>query len=109
MAKHLASLLKLWLGQTDSYDKNSEALVQILDKVKISPGDLLVILDIVSLFTMVSLEPTLTLLVPLFPVPVGNLFQYVLRSTHFLYQGQFYEQVDGVSVGSPLSPVIADF
>jgi hypothetical protein len=30
-------------------------------------------------------------------------------SSFFRFNGQFYEQTDGVAMGSPLSPVIADF
>lgn len=40
---------------------------------------------------------------------VVDLFQFLLRSTYFLFHGNFYEQTDGVAMGSPLSPVIADF
>ena len=36
-------------------------------------------------------------------------FRHVLNSTYFIFGGQFYEQMDGVAIGSPLSPVIADF
>lgn len=28
---------------------------------------------------------------------------------HFTYNGEFYEQVQGVAMGLPLSPVLADF
>lgn len=38
-----------------------------------------------------------------------NLFQDVLRTTNFLYHGQFNEQLDGVAMESQLSPMIADF
>jgi hypothetical protein len=38
-----------------------------------------------------------------------RLFRHVLASSFFRFNGQFYEQTDGVSKGSPLSPVIADF
>ena len=37
------------------------------------------------------------------------LFRHVLTSTYFSYDGKFYEQTDGVAMGSPLSPVIANF
>jgi hypothetical protein len=33
----------------------------------------------------------------------------VLTSTYFCFDGQYYEQTDGIAMGSPLSPVIADF
>ena len=38
-----------------------------------------------------------------------TLFKHVLTSTYFVADGKFYEQTDGVVMGSPLSPVIANF
>jgi hypothetical protein len=38
-----------------------------------------------------------------------RLFRHVQTSSFFRFNGQFYEQTDGVAMGSPLSPVIADF
>lgn len=55
------------------------------------------------------LAPMLDLLRPLFPEPVVNLFDFVLRSTYFQSEGEFYEKVKGVAMGSPLSSVITDF
>jgi hypothetical protein len=37
------------------------------------------------------------------------LFQHKLTSTYFCFDGQYYEQTDGVAMGSPLSPVTANF
>jgi hypothetical protein len=38
-----------------------------------------------------------------------DLIKLVLTSTYFLYNGSFYEQKDGVTMGSPLALVIANF
>lgn len=38
-----------------------------------------------------------------------KLFEYILWSMYFMYNGFFYEQVEGVAMGSPLSSVIAKF
>jgi hypothetical protein len=37
------------------------------------------------------------------------LFKHVLTSTYFWFDGQFNKQTDGVAMGSPLPPVIANF
>jgi hypothetical protein len=37
------------------------------------------------------------------------LFRHVLTTTYFQWDGSFYEQIDGVAMGSPLSPVVANF
>lgn len=38
-----------------------------------------------------------------------KVFQFVMRSMYFLFDGQFYKQVDGVVMGSLLSRVVANF
>lgn len=49
----------------------------------------------------------MTLLAPLFPEDIVKLFDCVLKSTYFVHQGIFYEQIEGVPVCSPLSPMVA--
>jgi hypothetical protein len=65
--------------------------------------------DVVSLFTKVPTDDTLQLLLQLFHDRTTSLFRYVLTTTYFLYYGAFYDQMDGVSMGLPLAPVIANF
>ena len=38
-----------------------------------------------------------------------ELFNFATSHTHFLFNGCFYDQVDGVAMGSPLAPVLANF
>jgi hypothetical protein len=38
-----------------------------------------------------------------------RLFHHILTSSFFSFNGQFYEQTNGVAMGSPLSPVIANY
>ena len=62
-----------------------------------------------SLFTNVPIVDSLELLSHHFEDYVRALFKHALTSTYFCFHGQFYEQTDGVAMGSPLSPVIANF
>ena len=42
---------------------------------------------------------------------VGNiilLLEFCLKNTYFSFQGQFYEQVEGAAMGSPVSPIVAN-
>jgi hypothetical protein len=64
--------------------------------------------DVVSLFTRVPIRETMGLLSRHFE-DILTLFHHVLTSSYFRFAGQFYEQIDGVAMGSPLSPVIANF
>ena len=37
-----------------------------------------------------------------------KLFYFATSESHFLYKGQYYDQIDGVAMGSPLGPVLAN-
>jgi hypothetical protein len=89
--------------------KNSAHFIQILNSIHIQPTDLMVSFDVVSLFTKVPIEDSLQLLSIHFENNILALFKHVLTSTYFSFDGQFYEQTDGVAMGSPLSPVRANF
>jgi len=64
--------------------------------------------DVVSLFTKVPVQDSLSLLSHHFTDDIA-LFKLVLTSTYFCVHGQYFEQTDGVAMGSPLSPVITNF
>ena len=36
-----------------------------------------------------------------------KLFLFTTSQTHFIFNGNFYNQIDGVAMGSPLAPVLA--
>ena len=39
---------------------------------------------------------------------IVTLLEFCLKNTYFLFQGKFYEQVQGAAMGSPISPLIAN-
>ena len=45
----------------------------------------------------------------LFPVDITSLVKQVLNTMYFHWNGSFYEQTDGVAMGSPLSLLVANF
>ena len=71
-----------------------------------------------SLFTNVPLEECIDLAVKyisegnpdlkLTPSDLKRLFSFATAETHFLFKGSFYDQNDGVAMGSPLAPVLAN-
>jgi len=81
---------------------------QTLESLRVQPEDLKVNFDVVSLFTNVPIVYSLELLSHHFEDDALELFKHVLTPT-FCFDGQFYEQTDGVAMGSPLSPVTANF
>jgi len=109
LSKHLSGLPNQYTGKTAHHVKNSFHFIRILESLKIKLGDLMVSFDVVSVFTSGPVEESLTLLSQHFNKDILALYKHVLTSTYFCVDGQFYEQTDGVTMGSPLSPVIANF
>ena len=78
----------------------------------------LVSYDVCSLFTSIALQETIEIAVevifennPQLKVTkpeLKQLFNFATSSTHFMFSGSFYDQIGGVSMGSPLGPVLAN-
>ena len=78
----------------------------------------LVSYDANSLFTNIPLKKRIKLEVDLIKTSYPNLkissddltklFKFATCETHFLFNGKFYDQIDGVAMGSPLAPVLAN-
>ena len=109
LAKYLTGLLQPLVGKCSHHVKNSFQFIEILDNIKVNSTDILVSFDVESLFTKVPLKETLELLSSHFDAKIINLFRHVLTSTYFLFDGNYYEQSDGVAMGSPISPAVANF
>jgi hypothetical protein len=61
LSKHLSGLLNQLTGKTAHHVKNSFHFIEILKSLEIKPGDLMVSFDVVSLFTKVPVEESITL------------------------------------------------
>ena len=74
--------------------------------------------DVSSLFTNVPLDETIQIcLDKLYALPnppklprsaLKDLLVFATKKSHFVFDGQYYDQVDGVAMGSPLGPVLAN-
>ena len=109
LAKFLSKQLSPFVGRNERHLKNSTEFVNKIKSIKIGPKDLMVSFDVVSLFTRVPIKDTLIMLEEHFDKKLIDLFRHTLNSTYFLYKGEYYKQTDGVAMGSPLSPAIANF
>jgi hypothetical protein len=109
LSQHLASLISGHTGHSPHDIKNSIEFVQVLSSFQVDTHDVTVFFDIVSLFTKVPKRGTMDLLGRHFEEDVLGIFCHVLTTSYFTFNGQFYGQTDGVTMGSPLSLVIANF
>ncbi|XP_030764610.1 uncharacterized protein LOC115888882 [Sitophilus oryzae] len=65
--------------------------------------------DVVSLFTRAPLGESMALIKESFTPAIAELFRVCLTGSYFLGNGNYYEQTDGAAMGSPISPIIANF
>ena len=83
-----------------------------------SRNKFLISFDVESLFTNIPLSETIDLAVetifkhnPEFPISkanLGELFTFATSQTDFLSNGLFYDQRNGVGLGSPLVPILSN-
>jgi hypothetical protein len=105
----LVGLLHPRIGRSEYYIKNKEAFINKLCNITLQETDILTSFDMVSLFTKVPLEDTLQILSQNFDNQIIALIRQVLITIYFLYSGSFYDQRDGIAMGSPLISVTATF
>ena len=118
LAKYLAQLLKL-LSESQYTIKNCKTFTKRLKKMRIPPGYKMVSFDVVSLFTNVPLDETIDIIIKRIydkkeintDIPkkeMRELLYLCTKNAHFTLNNKTYLQVDGVAMGSPLGPVLAN-
>ncbi|XP_071792712.1 uncharacterized protein [Asterias amurensis] len=119
-AKYLAKVLRPLVGLTEHHVSNSTQFVDITRNLTLQPTDILVSFDVESLFTNVptdeacflakerlSHDPSLPDRAGLSPDQIHDLLYTCVSSSCFQFQGKYYEQTAGTSIGFPISPVLA--
>lgn len=97
--------------------KNSVELVEKLEKVEIRRGEILVSFDVAALFPNVPVPDALCSLrrhLERHRAPPNHINAYLtvaevcMNQNYFMFRGKFYKQTFGLSMGSKLSPLLAD-
>ena len=109
------------VGKSPHHIYSTLDFVEQVKNVTLLPGECLSSYDVTALFTSVPVdlaigiikdllekEPTLKEGTGLSVGDIALLLEFCLKNTYFSFQGQFYEQVDGVAMGSPVSPIVAN-
>jgi len=118
VAKFLNELLSTSLKKPQSHIKDCWSFVNEIKRSKIDSNDILVSLDVTSLFTNIPKELVIRAIEDRWEFIQKNtklsLSQFiyaidlVLCSTGFVFNDRYYEQIYGSPMGSPLSPILAD-
>ena len=121
VAKELAKILKPLVGKSPHHINSTQDFVEQARQFKLEPGECLSSYDVSALFTSVPIDPALKIIKDLLDkdttlkertvMEVGDiilLLEFCLKNTYFSFQGQFYEQVEGAAMGSPVIPIVAN-
>ena len=113
LVKFLAKTLKSLAGQTFSYIKDSSHFIKDIKDIQVCENEIMVGFDVVSLYTKVPVEEAIKFIRNITNDEKTNMvriwfYRICLKSTYFTFHDNFYEQTNGVLIGSPLSPVVAN-
>ena len=100
---------------------NTRDFVQQVKNVRLKQGECIISYDVTALFTSVPINSVLKIIkhrlandhelhkrTTMSVTHIINIPEFCLNSTSFVYQGQFYQQIEGAAMGGPLSPIVAN-
>ena len=116
LARFLFDLLSP-LVPNDYSCKDTFSFVSQIKNANLSKKSL-VSYDVTSLFTNIPLQETINIAINLIfnhdpnlnitRKKLKKLFLFAASQTHFILNSKFYNQIDGVTMGFPLGPVLAN-
>ena len=116
LARFLCDLLSP-LVPNDYSCKDTISFVSQIKNANLSKK-FLVSYDVTSLFTNIPLQETIDIAINLIfshnpnlnitRKELKKLFLFAISQAHFIFNDKFYNQIDGVAMGSPLAPVLAN-
>ena len=120
-ARYLADILSPLVGKTRHHVKNSKAFAEEVKDLRVGPDEEMRSYDVSALFTSVPVDKALIVIrqkleedtslserTPLAPEDITNLLELCLKCTYFQYEGEFYLQIHGAAMGSPVSPIVCN-
>ena len=119
LSKYLDNIIKPLIPQKFSLSSNSE-FIQQMSKFEHKPGDYCVSFDVASLFTNIPLAETIESVAEKYcattsknrpTIPKASLIFLLKCATGgiFSHRKKLFKQTDGVSMGNPLAPTLANF
>ena len=117
VAKELSHIIKPPVGQSPHHLKNTKHFIQQLQGKRLQAGESITSFDVKALFTSVPVQPSIqivhnrlqqdttlpqrtTMSIP----QIISLLEFCLTHTYFLFQGKYYEQVQGGLWDPPSAP-----
>ena len=121
LSKHLSKILAPLNGNSDSHVLNSAEFSSFIVSKTLSPDEILVSFDVVSLFTNVPVnlaidvarrrlqaDDSLPSRTNLNVLEMTQLLEFCLSATYLSFRGQIFQQIYGTAMGSPVSVSVAN-
>ena len=121
LSKYLVTILSPLVGNTEYHLRNSREWTDIAHQLTLDADEELVSFDVVSLFTSIPTDIAVSAALRrlqqdinlsgrtnLLPNEITSLLTFCLNSTEFCYNGNYYRQIHGTAMGSPVSVVVAN-
>ena len=121
VAKVHSKVIQPLVGKSPHHIQSISDFVSKAKGFTLQPGECLSSYDVTSLFTSVPIDPALNVIKDLLEKDeklnertvlsvqdIIELLGFCLHNTYFSFQNKFYEQVEGVPMGSPVSPIVAN-
>ena len=109
------------MSKSPHHIQSTSNFVNKAKKITLQQGECLTSYDVTALFTSVPIEPALKIIRGLLEKDeklqdrtvlsvqdIIDLLGFCLNNTYFSFQNEFYEQVEGAAMGSPVSPIVAN-
>ena len=113
--------LKTPSRQVSHHINSTQDFVEQVRHITLAPGECLSSYDVSALFMSVPIDPVLKIIKDLLVkdptlkdrtvIGIDDiilLLEFCLKNTYFSSQGQFFKQVEGAAMGSPVSPIVAN-
>lgn len=117
LAKFIDSFLQTFISEIPTYIKDTTHFIKVVEHVPIPKGAVLILMDVNSLYTNIPHEAARLVVQnaldrrrDLLPAAhfLMNLLEIVLEKNYFTQERRFFLQTNGVAVGSPVTPSIAN-
>ena len=121
ITNYLAYILSPLVGNSCHHVLNSQSFVESIKHERVEDDEELRSYDVTALFTSVPVDKALTIIrsrleddeslkdrTKLSPDQITRLLEVCLNCTYFIYNGNFYQQIHGAAMGSPVSPIVCN-
>ena len=115
--KEFARIPKPLVGMSPHHVLNTRDFVQHLQGIRLQQDEYIISYDVKACFTSVPIQPAIHIIknklshdkdlqqrTSVTSHQIISLLEFCMKNTYFVFQGRYYEQLEGATMGSPINP-----